>query len=249
MAEVLKVDNVWKRFKGLVALRNVTLTVKEGELLGIIGPNGAGKTTLFNVITGFLKPDQGRVYFYGKDITGKQPFELAKMGLVRTFQLVKPFLGMRVLENVLIALYMRYGVLRGPSEKELIEEAREKLRFVGLLHRENVLAEALSHGEKKRLEIARALALNPKVLLLDEPVGGLTSTEIDEVMGVVRKVHESGVTVVVIEHNMRMVMNLCRRIIVLNFGKVIAEGMPEEIASNPEVIKAYLGERFVARGK
>ncbi|MEM0235909.1 ABC transporter ATP-binding protein [Thermofilum sp.] len=249
MAEVLKVDNVWKRFKGLVALRNVTLTVKEGELLGIIGPNGAGKTTLFNVITGFLKPDQGRVYFYGKDITGKQPFELAKMGLVRTFQLVKPFLGMRVLENVLIALYMRYGVLRGPSEKELIEEAREKLRFVGLLHRENVLAEALSHGEKKRLEIARALALNPKVLLLDEPVGGLTSTEIDEVMGVVRKVHESGVTVVVIEHNMRMVMNLCRRIIVLNFGKVIAEGTPEEIASNPEVIKAYLGERFVARGK
>ena len=247
--EALKVVNVWKRFGGLVALKNVSFSVKEGELLGIIGPNGAGKTTLFNVMTGFYKPDKGRILFYGKDITGKPPFELAKKGLVRTFQLVKPFLGMTVLDNVLVSVYMRYGVFRGISEEEAREKAREKLKFVGLLHRENYLAEALPHGEKKRLEIARALALNPKILLLDEPVGGLTPTEMDEIIELIKKVHDSGVTVIVIEHNMRVVMNVCKRIIVLNYGEILTEGTPEEIASNPDVIKAYLGERYIARSK
>ncbi len=249
MAEILRVSNIWKKFGGLIALRDVSFDVREGEILGIIGPNGAGKTTLFNIITGFLKPDQGRVYFYNEDITGKQPFELAKKGLVRTFQLVKPFLGMSVLDNVLIALYMRYGVLKGLSEDELIKEAREKLSFVGLLHRENLSADALPHGEKKKLEIARALALNPKVLLLDEPVGGLTTTEIDDIIRVIERIHASGVAIIIIEHNMRFIMRLSKRIIVLNFGKIIAEGSPEEIVSNQEVIKAYLGERFIARGK
>lgn len=168
---------------------------------------------------------------------------------MRTFQLVKPFLGMTVLENVLVSIYMRYGVLLGISEKEAKEKAREKLKFVGLLHRENYLAEALPHGEKKRLEIARALALNPKVLLLDEPVGGLTTTEMDEIIGLIKKVHDSGVTVIVIEHNMRVVMNVCKRIIVLNYGEILTEGTPEEVASNPDVIKAYLGERYIARSK
>ena len=245
----LEVMRVWKTFGGLVAVKDVSFKVAEGELLGIIGPNGAGKTTLYNVITGFYKPDRGRILFYGEDITGKPPHELAKKGLVRTFQLVKPFLGMTVLDNVLVSIYMRHGIVRGIDEREAVEEAREKLEFVGLLHRENVLAEALPHGEKKRLEIARALAVNPKLLLLDEPVGGLTPTEIDEIVELIRRIHEGGITVIVIEHNMRMVMNLCRRIIVLNFGEILAEGTPEEIASNPEVIKAYLGEKFVAAGK
>lgn len=243
---VLKVINIWKRFEGLIALKNVSFNVKKGELLGIIGPNGAGKTTLLNIITGFYKPDKGRIIFYDKDITGKPPFELAKKGLVRTFQLVKPFLGMAVLDNVLISIYMHYRVFRGIHEDEAREQAREKLKFVGLLHRENDLAETLPHGEKKRLEIARALALNPKILMLDEPVGGLTPKETDEIIELIKKVHDSGITIIVIEHNMRVIMRICKRIIVLNYGEILAEGTPKEIASNPEVVKAYLGERYVS---
>jgi len=244
---ILEVDKVVKRFGGLVAVDNVSFSVSEGEIFGIIGPNGAGKTTLFNVITGFYKPDSGSIRFLGEDITGMKPNKLAKLGLTRTWQIVKPFLGMSVLDNLLVSIYATKGVIYGMSEGEAVRRAEEILEFAGLLHRRDVLAEALPHGERKRLEIARALATEPKLLMLDEPAGGLTPTEMDEVMEVVRKVRESGVTVVIIEHNMRVIMNVCERIMVLNFGRKIAEGSPEEISRNEEVIKAYLGERFHVR--
>ncbi|MCD6348723.1 MAG: ABC transporter ATP-binding protein [Candidatus Korarchaeota archaeon] len=244
---ILEAKNVTKRFGGLVAVDNVSFGVKEGEIFGIIGPNGAGKTTLFNVISGFYKPDGGRIIFRGQDITGNKPHKLAKLGLTRTWQIVKPFLGMKVLDNVLVPIYATRGVVSGLDEREAVRRAEEILEFVGLLHRKDVLAEALPHGERKRLEIARALATEPKMLMLDEPAGGLTPTEMDEVMDVVRKVRESGITVTIIEHNMRVIMNICERIMVLNFGRKIAEGTPEEISRNEEVIKAYLGERFHVR--
>ncbi len=244
---ILEVEGVVKRFGGLVAVNNVSFGVKEGEIFGIIGPNGAGKTTLFNVITGFYKPDSGKIRFLGRDITGMKPNKLAKLGLTRTWQIVKPFLGMSVLDNVLVSIYATKGVISGLSEEEAVKKAEEILEFAGLLHRKEALAEALPHGERKRLEIARALATEPKLLMLDEPAGGLTPAEMDEVMEVVRKVRESGVTVVIIEHNMRVIMNVCERIMVLNFGRKIAEGSPEEISRNEEVIKAYLGERFHVR--
>jgi branched-chain amino acid transport system ATP-binding protein len=245
---ILEANNITKRFGGLVAVDDVTFGVREREIFGIIGPNGAGKTTLFNVITGFYKPDKGRIIFQGSDITGKKPNEIAKMGLLRTWQIVRPFLGMKVIDNLLVPMYVKKGIIGGITEREAIERANEILEFVGLSHRRDFLAEALPQGERKRLEIARALASEPKLLMLDEPAGGLTPTEMDEVMDVVRKLRESGITVVVIEHNMRVVMGICERIMALNFGRKIAEGTPEEIGRNEEVIKAYLGERFHVGG-
>ncbi len=246
---ILEVKGVTKTFGGLVAVNNVSFEVSKGEIFGIIGPNGAGKTTLFNVISGFYRPDKGRIFFDGKEITGQKPHKLAKLGLTRTWQIVKPFLGMKVLDNVLVSIYATKGIVTGMSEEEAIRRAEEILDFVGLLHRKDLLAEALPHGERKRLEIARALATDPKLLMLDEPAGGLTPTEMDEVMDVARRVRESGITVIVIEHNMRVIMNICERIMVLNFGRKIAEGTPEEISTNEEVIKAYLGERFYVKGR
>ena len=246
---ILEVKGVTKMFGGLVAVNNVSFEVSKGEIFGIIGPNGAGKTTLFNVISGFYRPDKGRIFFDGKEITGQKPHKLAKLGLTRTWQIVKPFLGMKVLDNVLVSIYATKGIVTGMSEEEAVRKAEEILDFVGLLHRKDLLAEALPHGERKRLEIARALATDPKLLMLDEPAGGLTPTEMDEVMDVARRVRESGITVIVIEHNMRVFMNICERIMVLNFGRKIAEGTPEEISTNEEVIKAYLGEKFYVKGR
>ena len=246
---ILEVKGVTKTFGGLVAVNNVSFEVSKGEIFGIIGPNGAGKTTLFNVISGFYRPDKGRIFFDGKEITGQKPHKLAKLGLTRTWQIVKPFLGMKVLDNVLVSIYATKGIVTGMSEEEAVRKAEEILDFVGLLHRKDLLAEALPHGERKRLEIARALATDPKLLMLDEPAGGLTPTEMDEVMDVARRVRESGITVIVIEHNMRVIMNICERIMVLNFGRKIAEGTPEEISTNEEVIKAYLGEKFYVKGR
>jgi len=246
---ILEVKGVTKMFGGLVAVNNVSFEVSKGEIFGIIGPNGAGKTTLFNVISGFYRPDKGRIFFDGKEITGQKPHKLAKLGLTRTWQIVKPFLGMKVLDNVLVSIYATKGIVTGMSEEEAVRKAEEILDFVGLLHRKDLLAEALPHGERKRLEIARALATDPKLLMLDEPAGGLTPTEMDEVMDVARRVRESGITVIVIEHNMRVIMNICERIMVLNFGRKIAEGTPEEISTNEEVIKAYLGEKFYVKGR
>jgi len=246
---VLETRDIWKRFGGIIALRNINIKVFKGELLGIIGPNGSGKTTLFNIITGFLKPDKGRIILSGEDVTGFPPHEMVKRGVVRTFQLVKPFMGMNVLDNIRVALYMRHGLMSRVSEREIIGEAREILKMIGLSHREDVSADSLSHGEKKKLEIGRALALKPKILLLDEPTGGLTTAEIDDIIRLIKNIHENGTTVVVVEHNMRVIMNLSERLIALNSGVVIAEGDPKEVVSNPEVVKAYLGERFAVKSR
>ncbi|MCC6062839.1 MAG: ABC transporter ATP-binding protein [Desulfurococcales archaeon] len=246
---VLETRDIWKRFGGIIALRNINIKVFKGELLGIIGPNGSGKTTLFNIITGFLKPDKGRIILSGEDVTGFSPHEMVKRGVVRTFQLVKPFMGMNVLDNIRVALYMRHGLMSRVSEREIIREAREILKMIGLSHREDVSADSLSHGEKKKLEIGRALALKPKILLLDEPTGGLTTAEIDDIIRLIKDIHENGTTVVVVEHNMRVIMNLSERLIALNSGVVIAEGDPKDVVSNPEVVKAYLGERFAVKSR
>jgi len=253
MAEpILKVENVTKRFGGLVALSNVSFEVYEGEILGLIGPNGAGKTTMFNVITGVYKPDEGRVIFMGTDITGWRPHRIARKGIARTHQIVKPFGDLTVLENTMV------GAMFGTRYKEVGEEearriAEEVLEFVGLADKKDLPARVLNVQEKKRLELARALAEEPKLLLLDEVLAGLTPTEVERMLGLLRQIRrEKGITMVMIEHVMHAVMNLADRIVVLHFGRKLAEGTPEEVANNPEVIAAYLGDpdlalRFVKR--
>jgi branched-chain amino acid transport system ATP-binding protein len=241
---ILEVINISKRFGGLTAVDNVSFKVEATEVLGIIGPNGSGKTTLFNLMTGFLKPDKGSIIFNGTNIAGKKPHQIANMGIIRTWQLVKPFLRMSVLDNVLVALYVRNGIIKGEDEYRLVERATEILELVGLNHRKYATAETLPQGEKKRLELARALATEPRVLMLDEPMGGLTTTETNEIIRVVEKIKESKITVILIEHNMKVIMNICDRIIALNNGKKIAEGSPQEVSKNSEVLKAYLGEKF-----
>jgi branched-chain amino acid transport system ATP-binding protein len=241
---ILEVINVTKRFGGLTAVDNVSFKVEPTEVLGIIGPNGSGKTTLFNLMTGFLRPDKGSIIFNGTNIVGKKPHQIANMGMIRTWQLVKPFLRMSVLDNVLVALYVRNGIIKGEDEYRLVGRATEILELVGLNHRKYATAEILPQGEKKRLELARALATEPRVLMLDEPTGGLTTTETNEIIKVVEKIKESKITVILIEHNMKFIMDVCDRIIALTYGKKIAEGSPEQVSKNSEVLKAYLGEKF-----
>ena len=241
---ILEVINITKRFGGLTAVDNVSFKVEPTEVLGIIGPNGSGKTTLFNLMTGFLRPDKGSIIFNGTNIVGKKPHQIANMGMIRTWQLVKPFLRMSVLDNVLVALYVRNGVIKGEDEYRLVGRATEILELVGLNHRKYATAEILPQGEKKRLELARALATEPRVLMLDEPTGGLTTTETNEIIRVVEKIKESKITVILIEHNMKFIMDVCDRIIALNYGKKIAEGSPEQVSKDSEVLKAYLGEKF-----
>jgi branched-chain amino acid transport system ATP-binding protein len=243
---ILRGEGLVKRFGGLVAVNNVSFEVKKGEIFGIIGPNGAGKTTLFNLISGIYKPDAGRVIFDGRDITNLKPHERARLGLARTYQVVKPFPGLTVLENIAVGALFgpRYGKI---SEDEALEIAREVAKFVGLAGKEDLLAGSLNVQEKKRLELARALAAEPKVLLLDEVLAGLTPAEIDEMLSLLRKVRdERGVTIVMVEHVMHAVMNIAERIMVLHFGRKIAEGTPEEIANNADVIAVYLGDPSLA---
>ena len=253
MAEaILRVEGVTKRFGGLVALSDVSFEVYEGEILGLIGPNGAGKTTMFNVITGVYKPDAGRVLFRGLDITGWRPHRIARLGIARTHQIVKPFGDLTVLENTMV------GALFGTRHKSISEEearrvAEEVLEFVGLADKKDLPARVLNVQEKKRLELARALAEEPQLLLLDEVLAGLTPTEVERMLSLLRQiVREKGITMIMIEHVMHAVMNLADRIVVLHFGRKLAEGTPEEVANNPEVITAYLGDpnlalRFVKR--
>ncbi|MEB3817082.1 MAG: ABC transporter ATP-binding protein [Desulfurococcales archaeon] len=243
---ILRGEGIVKRFGGLVAVDNVSFQVKRGEIFGIIGPNGAGKTTLFNVISGVYKPEAGRVYYEGRDITPLSPHERARLGIARTHQVVKPFSGLTVLENIAVgALFgTRYGKI---EVEEALEIAREVAEFVGLASKVDLPASALNVQEKKRLELARALASEPKVLLLDEVLAGLTPSEIGDMLGLLRKVREErGVTIVMVEHIMHAIMNLADRMMVLHFGRKIAEGTPEEIANNPDVITVYLGDPSLA---
>ncbi len=243
---VLRVEGVTKRFGGLVALSNVSFEVYEGEILGLIGPNGAGKTTMFNVITGVYKPEAGRVIYRGVDITGWRPHRIARLGIARTHQIVKPFGDLTVLENTMV------GALFGRRHKEMTEEkarevAEEVLDFVGLEDKKDLPARVLNVQEKKRLELARALAEDPDLLLLDEVLAGLTPTEVERMLRLLEKIRrERGVTMIMIEHVMHAVMNLADRIVVLHFGRKLAEGTPEEVANNPEVIAAYLGDPELA---
>ena len=236
---VLNVQSVTMAFGGLRAVDDVSFDVKPGEIVGLIGPNGAGKTTLFNVISGYLKPTQGRILFHGDDITGKPPYDLAKIGIGRTFQIVKPFAGISVLENVMVA-----ALLKHPSKKNAEANARAVLEFTGLLDKAHMPASSLTLPGRKRLEIAKALALEPSLLLFDEVMAGLNPTEVKETTGLIQQVRDRGVTVLLIEHNMRVIMSLSNRVIVLNYGEKIAEGSPKEVAENPLVIKAYLGEEM-----
>jgi branched-chain amino acid transport system ATP-binding protein len=250
--ELLAIERIGVRFGGLSALADMTFTVREGELVGLIGPNGAGKTTAFNVITGFLRPSAGEVRFRGRMLNGLAPHEIAERGLVRTFQRTSVFANNTVFENVLIGLH-RHGRSslwdallalhrQRASEQELSQEARRILDLMGIASRASELAAALPYGQQRLLGIALALAAKPSMLLLDEPVSGMNATETANIRKLIEKIRASGVTILLVEHDMPMVMSVCDRIIVLNYGRIIAEGSPAAIQSHPEVIKAYLGE-------
>ncbi len=239
MSALLELGNVNKHFGGLHAVRNVTFSVERGEVVGILGPNGAGKTTLYNLLTGFIRPDAGaRIVFDGHDVVGMPPHRVAALGISRTFQLCRPFVGMSVLENVIVG---GLGAHRHDGAA-LDARARSLLTQVGLAGKEGTPVEVLSYGDQRRLEIARALAARPKLLLLDEPFAGLGSGEIADLSALIRQVHAAeGLTVVLIEHKLREFMRLVGRVVALDFGEVIAQGLPEDIVRHPAVIEAYIG--------
>lgn len=236
---LLVLENLEKNFGGLQALDGISLTVHPGEIVAVIGPNGAGKTTLFNVLTGFLRPDKGSILFQEKSIVGLKPHRICALGLVRTFQIVKPFLELTVLDNVIVAAFNRLSHLADARKK-----AEEVIEWVGLDQKKSAPAHELTLPHRKRLELARALATDPVLLMLDEVMAGINPTETDTLIQLIREINRKGVTILLIEHVMRGVMALSQRIAVLNFGEKITEGSPEEVTRNPQVVEAYLGEDF-----
>ncbi|MFP5412244.1 MAG: ABC transporter ATP-binding protein [Gammaproteobacteria bacterium] len=237
MSNILEVEHLTKRFGGLTAVSDVSFTVRPGEIVGILGPNGAGKTTLYNLLTGFIPPDEGRVSFMGREIRGLAPHRIVRLGISRTFQLCRPFVGMSVLENV------KVGSLAQPAPPQGREaRARELIAQVGLAGKEDMAVEVMSYGDQRRLEIARALATGPKLLLLDEPFAGLGAGEIADLSALITKIHaETGLTVLLIEHKLHEFMKLVERVIALDFGEMIADDVPERIVAHPRVIEAYIG--------
>jgi branched-chain amino acid transport system ATP-binding protein len=241
---ILEGENLSKSFGGLMAVKNVSFTVDEGMIFGLIGPNGSGKTTLFNLITGFLKPNTGKIRFRGRDITGVAPYHICRVGIARTFQLNKPFCSMTVLENVMVGRI--YGNESARSLRQAGAEAGELLRLTGLEKKQMVIAGALGIVDRKRLEVARALATKPKMLFLDEVMAGLNLREIEDVMQLLKNLRNSGLTLMVVEHVMKALLGISDHVMALSAGEKIAEGTPKEIVRNRQVIEAYLGEGYGA---
>ncbi|WHY84002.1 ABC transporter ATP-binding protein [Neobacillus novalis] len=252
---MLNLNEVGKQFGGLVALNNVTFSVDQGEIVSLIGPNGAGKSTLLNVITGFIKPTYGTVQYKEKDITGSEPHRLSKTGIGRTFQIAKIFKQMSVLENVMVGYFPRFksdifqGILQTKHARKELNHIRETsyelLKFVGLEKEADVISGNLPYGKIRLVEVARALAGNPELLLLDEPACGLNSSEVLQFIEILRKIQADGKTILLVEHDMRLVMSVSQRLVVLKNGELLAVGLPKEIKENEEVISAYLGKGFV----
>jgi branched-chain amino acid transport system ATP-binding protein len=238
MNPILEVRGISKRFGGLVAVSDVSFSIAEGEILGLIGPNGAGKTTLFNVVNGVYKADQGTITFAGKDITNLSPDKVVHLGLARTHQIVKPLNDLTLLDNVTVGACFGREYLDMSAARKV---ASEVLQQVGLGDRAGVLARSLTIAGKKRLEVARALAARPRLLLLDEVLAGLNPTEVATMIELVRKIRDTGVAVLMIEHLMQAIMSLSNRIVVLNLGRKLAEGLPDEVVHNSDVVEAYLG--------
>lgn len=249
--KLLKVDNLTKRFGGLVAVNGLDFYIDRGEILGLIGPNGAGKTTVFNMITGAFAPSDGEIVFEGTRITGFKPNRIARLGAVRTFQLTNVFHEMTVLENVILGTHHNSGIgffqfLHSKShmrkkDADAVEKATKVIDFLDLTDQIDTLANNLPHGQQRRLEMAIALAVEPKLLLLDEPLQGMNQDEVRDMLSRIQKIRSTGATILLVEHNMKAVTNVCDRVVVLDFGRKLDEGAPTEVMKNPAVIEAYLG--------
>jgi branched-chain amino acid transport system ATP-binding protein len=234
---LLEVKRVSMFFGGLAAISDVSFNIEKGEILGLIGPNGAGKTTLFNVVNGFYKPTKGEVLFNNRKISGLKPHQICRLGLARTFQVVKPLQRMSVLDNVIASAFLRVK-----SKAEAEQKALETIKFTGLYDDRDVISKGLPLGKRKKLEISRALATQPELLLLDESFAGLNPAELDDSIEIIRKIKARGITIMIIEHHMKVIMSISDRIVVLNYGEKIAEDTAQKIGQNPLVIEAYLGE-------
>jgi len=251
VGQLLETKRLTKRFGGVLAIDELDFHIEKGEILGLIGPNGSGKTTFFNVVTGFLKPNGGQIIFEGHDITGHQPHEIARRGIVRTFQLNLLFNSFTVVDNVCMAFHLHRT--KGPlsaflntkasrrEDQALLNKAMQILEFVGMVDRKEQLAAELSYGWQKTLTLAIGVAADPALLLLDEPLTGISPSRVEAIAALIKMANKKGVTVCMIEHNVRLIMDLCNRIVALNFGEKIADGPPEEVAHNEDVVEAYLG--------
>ena len=236
----LECDRISKRFGGKVAIRDLSFDINRGEIVGMIGPNGSGKTTVFNLITGYYSPDRGTIRFRGENITNLKPHQICRIGIARTFQQVKPLVNMSVFDNVLTGAFCK-----AKNRRDAEEIAHQTLGFIGLSEKKNVLSRDLTYAEKRKLEIARALATSPEILLFDETMAGLNSKEIGDAVLLIQKTRDRGMTIVLIEHVMQSITSLSDRVIVLSHGEKIAEGTPQEISKNPKVVESYLGREYV----